>query len=102
MSTDANHLSTAQKLRVLVAEDDAQTARLLATLLESWGHQPSVASDGGSALQLAAQQPFDVILLDISIPGVDGWQVAKQLREKQHWQRPLLVAVTAHSSPEDW
>src|SRR5947207_2285690 len=90
-----------QSLRVLVVEDNVDVARSQSLLLKALGHQAFVAADGQSALDLAEQLTPDVILLDIGIPGLDGWQVAGELRKREYAKRPLLVAVTGYGSKED-
>ena len=94
-------MEMARALRVLVVEDHADTAASLAALLRLEGHIVDVAPDGATALQIAHQLPPDVALLDIGLPGIDGHQVAKQLREQRNDKRPLLVATTGHGSNED-
>src|SRR4051812_41113548 len=67
-------------LRVLVVDDDPDAADTIATLASHWGHAVSRAYDGTAALQMAAAQHPDVVLLDIEMPRMDGRQVARQLR----------------------
>lgn len=69
-----------RSLRVLVVEDNPVNQRMLARMLESMGHQPEAASDGETALALAARGGYDVILLDIRLPGIDGLETARRLR----------------------
>ena len=91
----------ARALRVLVVEDEADSARSLAMLLRLFGHQVEVAPDGASALEAARARPPDVVLLDIRLPGPDGWEVARRIRGWDAPTRPLLVAVTGYGSEED-
>jgi CheY-like chemotaxis protein len=86
-------------LRVLVADDSRDCADLMATLLRLWGHDPRVAYSGEDALGLARRIAFDVALLDIEMPGVDGWEVARRLGGLP--RPPLVVAVTGHGLDED-
>jgi len=103
MSANSTRAATATEpqLRVLVVEDNPDVATSQMLLLKALGHQALIAHDGRSALELAEQHAPDVILLDIGIPGLDGWQVAEELRKKQFAKRPLLVAVTGYGSAED-
>jgi hypothetical protein len=64
-------------LRVLVVEDDDDTATSYAILLRLYGYEIAVAADGSSALQAVLASQPDVVLLDIGLPNMDGWQVAK-------------------------
>ena len=102
MSTDLTRAAPAEKqLRILVVEDNHDVARSQVLLLRALGHEAFIAHDGLSALELAERHTPDVILLDIGIPGLDGWQVAGELRKKHYAKRPLLVAVTGYGSQED-
>src|SRR3954469_23765434 len=83
-------------LCVLVAEDDPRAARALAFFLEQQGHVVLMAFDGPSALAQARTAQPDAILLDIGLPGMDGWQVVEQLREQIAPKRPLVIAITGH------
>ena len=94
-----NHFS--QALRVLIVEDHADTAASLAMLLRLYGHAVEVAADGPSALRAVHASPPDVVLLDISLPKMDGWLVAKEIHEQSTWKRPLLVAITGHGMTAD-
>jgi CheY-like chemotaxis protein len=89
-------------LRILVVEDNQDAARCLAQLLEASGHEVVVASDGRSALGAVEAAPPDVALIDIGLPDVDGYQVAKILLARPAEKRPLLVAVTGHGQEDDF
>jgi PAS domain S-box-containing protein len=88
-------------LRILVVEDDADVAEMLQVLLELWGHEVRVVCDGPTALVADRTFQPEVILLDIGLPGMDGYEVARQLRQQHGPARPLLVAVTGYGSRED-
>jgi CheY-like chemotaxis protein len=88
-------------LRVLVVEDNIDAAESLATLLRLWNHDVSVVHDGRTALEAAKEQQPEVVLLDIGLPGLDGYQVARRLREELHLDQALLVAMTGYGQPED-
>jgi two-component system CheB/CheR fusion protein len=88
-------------LRVLVVEDHADTAESTALFLRLHGHEVDVAPDGPAALRIAAQNPPDVALLDIGLPGgMDGWEVARRLQEQAAGKTPLLIAVTGYGQEE--
>ena len=83
------------RCRILVVDDHEDTAAMLGLLLTLIGHQTQVAHDGLEALATTAAFRPDVVLLDINLPGLSGYEVARKLRE-QPWGRELmLVAVTA-------
>jgi CheY-like chemotaxis protein len=89
-------------LRVLVVEDDRDTAESLALLLRLYGYEVSMALDGPAALQAADAYWPDVVVLDVLMPGMDGWQVLKRLRAATGDRKsPWFVAVTGYGRTED-
>jgi two-component system OmpR family response regulator len=93
--------SPCQGLRVLVVEDVADTSDTLVLLLHLEGHEVWVASDGPAALRQAGECEPDVVLLDLRLPGLDGWEVARRLCRQRLKKRPLLVAVTGYGQECD-
>jgi CheY-like chemotaxis protein len=92
----------APNLRILIVEDYRDAAESLAILLRIYGHEVEVASDGPTALQMAADQPPDVALLDLGLPGgMDGYEVARRLREQKPGRLLFLIAVTGYGQDED-
>jgi PAS domain S-box-containing protein len=87
--------------RILVVDDNVDAARSLALLLRLWGHTVRTAYDGPSALAAAAADPPEVVLLDIGMPGMDGYEVARRLRAQAELRSALLVAVTGYGQDED-
>jgi CheY-like chemotaxis protein len=88
-------------LRVLVAEDDADSAVGLARFLRGIGHEVEIAPDGQAAVEAGQARRPDVVLLDISLPVLDGWEVARRLHGHPAGKRPLLVAITGHDREAD-
>jgi signal transduction histidine kinase/CheY-like chemotaxis protein len=88
-------------LRVLVVDDNVDAAQSLAVLLNLWGHEVCTAHDGAAALEAAQAWQPEVVLLDIGLPGMDGYEVARRLRAAQGPARPLLVALTGYAQEED-
>jgi DNA-binding response OmpR family regulator len=86
-------------VRILVVEDEPQMARLLESGLSEEGFQVSVARDGRQALEMAQASAFDVIVLDLMLPHVDGLQVAKRLRENGN-QTPVLMLTARDTIPD--
>jgi CheY-like chemotaxis protein len=82
-------------------EDHADAAGSMELLLRIWGHEVQAAPDGPSALRAARSNPPDVVLLDIGLPGMDGWQVVERLRQQPALKRPLLIAVTGYGRVAD-
>ena len=86
-------------MRLLVAEDDTKAARFLVQGLEEEGHAVDVAADGNTAAQLGQVHPYDVIVLDVMLPGQDGLAVANQLR-RSGITAPILM-LTARDATSD-
>jgi len=89
--------STPHKLaRVLVVDDNRDAATTLGALLAASGYVVATSFDGESALRAAEGFAPDVCILDISMPGMDGYELARRLREKSPERPPVLAAVTAY------
>ena len=86
-------------MRILVVEDDAKMAGLLRRGLLEEGHAPDVAQVGDDALWMARAVEYDAIVLDLLLPGIDGFEVCRRLREGGVWS-PVLM-LTARDSVED-
>jgi len=87
-------------LRVLVVDDSADTRDTTALLLRLWGHDASVAEDGTTALDVFATFGPDVVLLDLGLPGMDGFEVARSLRRMPSPRRPLVVSLSGYAGEE--
>jgi CheY-like chemotaxis protein len=83
-------------LSILLVEDNRDAAQTIAFLLQISGHEVTVAYDGPTALQKAESSLPDVVLLDIGLPKMDGWQLAKALRQRSTPKRPLIIAITGY------
>jgi CheY-like chemotaxis protein len=88
-------------LRILIVEDDAGYAESLALLLETSGHQVEVAPSGPRGIEAARQAKPDVVLLDIGLPGMSGYEVARQLKGEGGRKKPFIIAVTGYGEPSD-
>jgi len=90
-----DHISS---LRILLADDHLVNQKLALLMLERLGYQADLAEDGLEVLAALQRQPYDVVLLDVQMPKMDGLEVARQIREQ--WQphtRPYVIAVTANA-----
>ena len=87
--------------RILLVEDNVDAADALAELLRLWGHEVEVAHDGATAVQSAGAIGPGVVLLDIGLPGMDGYQVAGALRLLPELQGTLIVALTGYGQESD-
>jgi two-component system, sensor histidine kinase and response regulator len=91
------------RLRVLLAEDSVVNQKLAVYLLEKWGHQVTVANNGLEALAAAEAQPFDLVLMDVQMPEMDGLEATAALRRREQGsdRRLPIVAMTAHAMVGD-
>jgi CheY-like chemotaxis protein len=90
-----------QPQRVLIVDENRDAADTLALLLTQAGHDVRVSYDGGAALAAARQWGPDVIVLDLYMPGMDGFEVARRLRAEAQFASVLIVALTGASGDED-
>ena len=90
-----------QALRILVVDDNQDSAISMTLLLELQGHEVHVAHAGVTALRVASDKRPDVILLDIGMPGMNGYEVARQLRAQDCFADTLLVAITGYGRASD-
>lgn len=87
-------------MKLLVVEDDNQLRGALIQLLGRWGYACEGTGDGTTALALLAAQPFDLVLLDLGLPGADGLEVCQTLRQRPGHQ-PLVLMLTARDASGD-
>jgi DNA-binding response OmpR family regulator len=80
-------------MHILVVEDDAELARQIASALTEAGHDPIVVHDGEKALDKTKAAPFDLIVLDIILPGMDGFEVLRHLRAQHLASRVLMLTA---------
>jgi signal transduction histidine kinase len=97
----APHIGSGRARRILVVEDNVDTASSVATLLKLAGHKVSMAHDGHAALEAARAERPEVVLLDIGLPGIDGYMVARRLRDDPELGKLRLVAVSGYGQPDD-
>lgn len=96
---DGNALRSGR--RVLLVEDDPDGRQALQQLLRVWGYTVDVAEDGEDGVEQAAARRPAVALVDIGLPGIDGYEVARRIRHDGLEPQPLLVALTGFGQPED-
>jgi len=89
-----------RSLRVLVVEDNVDAADTLSLLLRLHGHEVQLARTGPTALEMASASRPDVVLLDIGLPGMDGYEVAKRLRERLEFKDVMMCALTGYTPSE--
>jgi signal transduction histidine kinase/ActR/RegA family two-component response regulator len=88
-------------LQILVVDDNHDAADTLAHTLQLQGHAVECAYSGPAALRRAEELDVNLVLLDLGLPGMDGYEVAQRLRRQQGRHRPYLVALTGYGSPRD-
>ena len=85
---------------VLLVEDNEDNRIVYATMLQHYGYRVVETANGEDAVRIAREEVPDLILMDISIPGIDGWTATERLREDPKTSEIPVVAVTAHALPE--
>lgn len=98
--SSATFAATPNPLNVLVVEDHLDAAEILAQLLRMFGHTVRLARTGPAALQMCSSERPDVVLLDLALPGIDGYEVAERLRERPDCRNITICAVTGFSLTE--
>ncbi|HEX2223643.1 MAG TPA: ATP-binding protein [Thermoanaerobaculia bacterium] len=93
--------SGTEALRVLVVDDNRDSADSIALLLNLWGHEPRTVYDGRLVAQAVHELRPHVVLLDIGLPGLDGYELARRLREQPETRDLLLVAMTGYGQEQD-
>jgi CheY-like chemotaxis protein len=88
---------TGNKLRILVVEDEVDSADMLSVLLRLKGHEVRVARTGQTALELGSTFRPNVVLCDIGLPGIDGYQVARRLRDTPECKDAMLCALSGYT-----
>jgi DNA-binding response OmpR family regulator len=86
--------------RILVVEDFAEAANSLAKLLTMFGYEVEIARDGMQAIESAVRARPDFVLLDIGLPGMDGFEVATRLREELSGRKTVIIATTGYHQSE--
>lgn len=89
-----------RRRRVLVVDDNRDAARIMSLVLGTLGHEARTARDGEEALAVAESFEPDVALLDLSLPKLDGFEVARRLRAGRRGREVLLIAVTGWAESE--
>jgi CheY-like chemotaxis protein/HPt (histidine-containing phosphotransfer) domain-containing protein len=99
-ATDGKHVRSA--LRILLAEDNAMNQKVALRLLERLGYGADIANNGLQALEALEQKPYDVVLMDVQMPELDGLDATRRIVERWPAEtRPHIIAMTANALPED-
>lgn len=98
---DVDQAQRTTRRRILVVDDNVDAADMLAAMLELAGHETRVAHDGAGAIAAASELRPDIVFLDIGLPDMTGYEVARRLRERTERRRPALVALTGWGGDAD-
>jgi CheY-like chemotaxis protein len=90
-----------RKWRILIVDDEDDARESIRALLEMEGHQVTVAANGIDGLAAIAAWKPDAALIDIGLPGIEGYEIARRTRQSPHGQAAILVAITGYGRPED-
>jgi len=88
-------------VKILVVEDNPTNRQVVITVLQALGYEPDIAENGQQGIEMAEVGGYDLILLDVQMPDIDGWTVARHLRQYVRDKRLAIVAITAGVTPED-
>jgi len=88
-------------VKILIVEDNLTNRRVVLTVLRALGYEPDMAENGRTGIAKAESGDYDLILLDLQMPDLDGFAVARHVRQHVTAKRPFIVAVTAGVTPED-
>jgi putative two-component system response regulator len=92
---------TSRKPRVLIVDDDPLIRDLVRAVLEDASYDLDEASSGEEALQVASRRPPDVVLLDVMMPGLNGFEVAERMKHDEKTHDAVVIMLTAKDAPED-
>lgn len=87
--------------QILLVEDNPVNARLICRQLERQGYAITVAEEGKTAIALAQTEPPHLILMDIGLPDMEGWEIAQRLRQDSQTAAIPIIALTAHHEPAE-
>jgi PAS domain S-box-containing protein len=100
-SAEVADLEQHRSFAVMVVDDNPDAAVLLRELLDATGHEVTMFLEPGAALRYAREHPLDVCILDIGLPGMDGYELARQLRANPGTAQATLIALTGYGQPHD-
>src|SRR5262245_23129886 len=87
--------------KILLVEDNEMNRDMLSRRLERRGYQVVIAEDGGAGVSLAKSAQPDLILMDMSLPVIDGWEATRQLKGEADTRKIPIIALTAHATAGD-
>lgn len=87
--------------KILLVEDNDMNRDMMSRLLKRWGYEVVAALDGGTAVELAVSERPDLVLMDISLPGIDGFEATARIRSTPEGKHLPVIALTAHAMEAD-
>jgi signal transduction histidine kinase/ligand-binding sensor domain-containing protein/CheY-like chemotaxis protein len=88
-------------MKILVAEDNIINQKVIKQVLKKFGYQPFMVNNGREAVDIAQMEKFDLILMDVQMPELDGLEATQEIREQKDAHQPVIIAMTASAMPED-
>jgi len=101
MAQTTSEMEVGPHVRLLVVEDSEDIRKLLEELLEAEGYNLIFATNGEEGLETAKRERPDIILMDLSLPGMDGWETVFRLRQLTEFKATPIIALTAHATRKD-
>ncbi len=98
---NSERITISSKLRILVVDDNKDVAKVLSMMLKALGNEVQTAHDGCEAIRMAAEYRPDIVLMDIGMPELNGYEAAQQIREQDWGMSMVLVALTGWGQEED-
>ncbi len=90
-----------RSVKILIVDDDPTIVKFLGANLKASGYEPVVANNGSEALSMVKEEVPDLIILDIMMPGIDGYETCARLRKKPEYKKTPIIMVSAKTSPLD-
>lgn len=91
-----------EPMRILIVDDDETNRLVVRLLMERRGHEITEAESGPTALQALSEEEFDLVFMDLSMPGMDGFETVQNYRSSStHLPQIPIIALTAHNTPDD-
>jgi len=100
LEVSAEQPALQRSLRILVVEDDPESLQMMGALLSLWGYEPRLVPAGPAALEAVEEEMPEIVLLDLGLPGMDGFEVARRLRRRPGGDTVFIAAVTAYRGEE--
>jgi CheY-like chemotaxis protein len=95
-----NETRNLNHIKILLVEDNKMNQVVVNQLLKKWNASTKAANNGYEALDLLVEEDFDLILMDLQMPEMDGYEATKKIREQKKWNKIPIIALTADAFPE--